>query len=760
MPFRSLLRLAATVVVTAIVALAVKPPQAPPHRTPLHQAPAPQTAPHPLTVAAIYARPGLTGYAPTSVEWGPNGQRVSFLLRSAASPLANLYAVNAATGQTSLLVSGATLAGAAKPLSAIKNPLQRERVSRYGFSSYSWSPRADSLLYVSNNQIYRYDLATRISEQLTASAGPKTQPHLSPDEQWLSYTTGRNLAYRRVSPGQPAGGIAILPPRKNILNGGMDWVYPEELNLRHGYAWSPASNAIAFMQFDENPVRTYPLPNLLPHFGTVYWQHYPNAGDPNPIVHFGVYWLDTRQVTWIPVAGMPDDYLPRIGWLPGGNQVWAITLNRAQTRERLWFANPRTGRKHLVLTTRNRYWIDPTFIHYFFKTKPWFVWGSAQDGWLHLYLYNRDGSLIRKLTSGAWNVDDFLGVDEARGWVYFTASMGKPYNTYLYRVSINGGAPQRLSSRPGTHRISMAPDAGHYLDAYSTANQPPELILRATDTAERHVLRPAADLAAYDLQKPKFFQILAADHTTKLWAWMMFPPHFDPTKKYPVVMNQYGGPLAQTVNNAWGGASTLFDNILLRDGFVLFDVDNRDNMYSSRPQQALVKYHFGRVELADQLAAVRWLKSQPYVDPARIGIWGWSFGGYMTLYELTHAPGVWHAAISVAPVTNWTDYDSIYTERYMGLPENNRQGYYDSSPVNFVQNLRDHLLLVAGSGDDNVHFQNTLQFIQQMIRYRKPFQLMIYPNRYHAISDPPARIDLFTRMLHFWQHQLEPAGQP
>lgn len=747
---RSLPIAAAVFATAALVSAAAPVPPRP-------QAPSPK--PHSLTVRQIFTRPGLTGYAPASIEWSPNGRRLSFLLRSAGHPLANLYVVNAATGQKTLLVSGETLAGAAEPLSAIKNPLKRERVSRYGFSSYSWSPKSDYLLYVSNDQIYRYDPATHASQVLTASPGGKTQPHLSPDENWLSYTTGGNLEYLRVRPGHPANGIAILPPRANVLNGGMDWVYPEELNLRHGYAWSPASDAIAFMQFDENPVRTYPLPNLLPHFGSVYWQHYPNAGDPNPILHLGVYWLDSRQVTWIPVAGMPDNYLPRIGWLPSGHEVWAITLNRAQTRERLWFANPRTGQKRLVLTTRNQYWIDPTFIHYFFHSHPWLLWGSAQDGWLHLYLYNRDGRLIRKLTSGDWNVGGFLGVDEARGWVYFTAPGGnfaKPYDTALYRVSVNGGAPQCLTPRPGSHHISMAPDARHYLDAYSTASQPPVLVLRATTTAERHVLRPAADLAAYDLQKPRFFRILAADGKTRLWAWEMFPPHFDPAKKYPVIMNQYGGPLAQTVNNAWGGASTLFDNILLRDGFVLFDVDNRDNMYSSRPQQGLIQHHFGRIELADQLAAVKWLKAQPYVDSRRIGIWGWSFGGYMTLYELTHAPGVWHAAISVAPVTKWTDYDSIYTERYMGMPQDNRQGYYDSSPVNFVQNLRDHLLLLAGTGDDNVHFQNTLQFIQQMIKYRKPFQLMIYPNRYHAIADPPARIDLFTRMLHFWRRQLQP----
>ncbi|MGH9533516.1 MAG: DPP IV N-terminal domain-containing protein [Terriglobales bacterium] len=730
-------------------------------------APKPQATsrgPAQLTVREIYARPGLTGYAPASIEWSPDGRHLSYLLRSPGHPLANLYLVNTATGQKSLLIAGHTLAGAAEPLSAIKNPLERERVSRYGFASYSWSPKSDYLLYVSQNQVYRYDLASRTSLRLTASPGLKTQPHLSPSEQWLSYTTNGNLEYLNVAGydpripllrGYPPSGIAILPPRKNILNGGMDWVYPEELNLRHGYAWSPNSDAIAFMQFDENPVHTYPLPNLLPHFGTVYWQHFPNAGDPNPILHLGVYWLKTRQVTWIHVAGMPDDYLPRMGWLPGGHQVWAITLNRDQTREQLWFANPRTGRKRLVLTIRNQYWINPTFDHYFFKNHPWFIFGSAQDGWHHLYLYNRDGRLIRKLTSGAWNVGQFLGVDEAAGWVYFTAGIAKPYNNNLYRVSVNGGAPERLTRRPGSHHVSLAPDAGHYLDAYSTAVTPSELTLCATQSRSRTVLRPAADLAAYELQTPKYFQILAADGHTKLWAWLLTPPGFNPAKKYPVIMNQYGGPLASTIQNGWAGASTLFNNLLLRDGFVLFDVDNRDNTYASRTQQGLIKHHFGRIALADQLAAVRWLKTQPYVDPNRVGIWGWSFGGYMTLYELTKAPGVWRAAISVAPVTNWTDYDTIYTERYMGLPQDNPRGYYDSSPVNFVQNLRDHLLLVAGTGDDNVHFQNSLQFIQQMIRYRKPFQLMIYPNRYHAIADRPARIDLFTRMLHFWRRQLE-----
>lgn len=723
----------------------------------------------PYTVADIYAEPGLTGFAPSAIEWSPDGRELTYLLRRSGSRRADLYAMDVATGVRRLLVQGSVLAASAQANThSVANEVLRERLSRYGMSSYHWAPKGDFLVYANGDQLFTYSPATGRIAQITDAPGYKENPQISPDEKWVSFVTDGDLRYQALpsaaaNSSPPPPPTAVAAHRDGILNGGMDWVYPEELDLRSGYAWSPQSDRIAFMRFDETPVHDFPIVNSLPHWPTIYEEKYPKAGDPNPILHFGVYSLATRTIRWMRVAGMPDDYLPRIGWLPDGKSAYAIVLNRAQTRETLYLVDPSTGAARPLLVETSPWWINPSFDYSFLKTKPELVWASDRDGWRHLYLYDLDGRLIRKLTRGHWNVIAFEGVDERGGWVYFTAASRVPYQTDLYRVPLAGGAPQRVTPGDGSHAVSMAPDFRHFVDSFSTAAQPTSITLRSLPArgpaaaGASYPILPAPDVAAYDLQKPEFLQILAADGKTRLWAWMLKPPNFDPAHKYPVVMYQYGGPTAQTVNDAWLGPESWFDNLLARHGFIVFDVDNRANMYSDRAAQGLIKDHFGRVELADQIAAADWLKRRPYVDAANIGIWGWSYGGYMTLYELTRAPGVWRAGIAVSPVTNWTDYDTIYTERYMGLPQDNPVGYHDSSPVNFAASLRDPLLLVHGTGDDNVNFQNSLQFIEQLVQNDKLFQLMIYPNRTHGIADAPARTQLFQLMLRFWRRQLQGA---
>ncbi|MDE2069925.1 MAG: DPP IV N-terminal domain-containing protein [Gammaproteobacteria bacterium] len=707
------------------------------------------------TIAQIFAEPGLTGYHPEQLEWSPDGRSLTYLLRSGADGLADLYIVDVASGKRTLLLSAAQLASAAAPPSSIKNQREQERITRYGVAAYHWSPKADAIFYLSNEQIYLYNLATQQTTQITHAPGAKRNPQMSPDEQWVSYVTDGDVHYVAVQ-GGPVHSVA--PHQVEVLNGELNWVYTEELDLRSAYTWSPDSRYIAFLQSDERPVHSFPLINYLEQQPSVYQQKYPLAGAPNPIVRLGVRDVATGNTKWMAMAGTPDTYLARFGWLPQGDRVYGEVLNRDQTKLQLLTADLQSGQARGLVTQTDPDWIDVRDAPHFLKSGG-FIWSSQQDGWRHLYLYSDDGRQARLLTPGDYNVLGLEGVDEARGEMYFTRYTHGPLNTELYRASLRGGELRAVTTEPGTHSIDMAPQARAYLDTYSNVMTPPSWTLVNLDNARRTAIQASASLG-YRFQPPRFFTITAADGRTPIYARLTLPPDFDATKKYPVIMYQYGGPDAgPIVRDAWGGTNFLFDQLLARQGFVLFATDNRAATYFGHRDQALVKLNLGKLALADQLDAVNWLKRQAWVDAARIGIWGWSFGGYMTAYALTHAPGVWRAGIAVAPVTQWQDYDSIYTERYMGTPQENPAGYAESSDVAAAGNLADPLLLVAGTGDDNVHWQNTMQFIQALIDANKPYQLLIYPNKTHGISGPAARTHLFTAMQQFWVQQLQPQAE-
>ncbi|MGH8401104.1 MAG: DPP IV N-terminal domain-containing protein, partial [Gammaproteobacteria bacterium] len=419
------------------------------------------------------------------------------------------------------------------------------------------------------------------------------------------------------------------------------------------------------MQFDEHPVIDFPLVNYTEQQPGVFPQKYPQAGAPNPIARLGIYDIARSATTWTRFAGTADTYLARFGWLPEGHELYAEVLNRAQTQLTLSSTDPADGKTRTLTTVNDPDWIDVRSKQHFLKSGG-FVWSTPEDGWQHLYLYSDQGHKVRRLTSGDYNVGQLAGVDESDGEVYFTHSTQGPLDTELYSVSLKGGAPVALTRTPGTHGIDMGPKASAYLDVWSRATTQPSFTLVSLPEGKTHVLAAAHQLP-YPLVEPKFITVTAGDGKTPIYASIMLPPDFDAAKQYPVIMYQYGGPdVGAVVRDAWGGNGFLFDQLLARDGFIIFATDNRAASYFSHRDQALVKHHLGELALQDQLAAVKWLKSQSYVDPQRIGIWGWSYVGYMTTYALTRAPGVWRAGIAVAPVTRWEDYDSIYTERYMG----------------------------------------------------------------------------------------------
>lgn len=705
----------------------------------------------PPTVKDIYGEVGPLGHYPRSLEWSPDGKTLTYLARNPKTGETDLYAVSEAQGAPHVLATADTLAGGAADPSKIKNDRERERITRYNVSSYHWAPQGNAIFFSANDeQLHLLDLQSRKVSQLTSEAGTKRDPKLSPDQQWVSYLSNGDLHYVKRSGGKVQ---AVVKHTDDVLNGQPDWAYTEEFDVRTAYAWSPDSRYLAFIQFDERPVKDFPLVDNMSNQATVFMQKYPIAGAPNPVVKLGVHDVKTGKTRWIDLAGTADSYLPRFGWRDDG-KLWAQTLNRDQTDWQLSLVDPASGSIKPLVKRHDDAWIDITNdLHWLPDGR--FVLGANTNPqrWHHLYLYAADGKQLRDLTPGDYNVHALAGVSEADGEVYYTRYVNAPMEMQLYRSALDGSSMAAVTSGEGWHSVNMAPHAAAYVDTWSHEVSAASMTLKQPGKARHVTLKAAPDLSKYMLSAPKFVHFTAGDGKTQLTGRMILPADFDPAKRYPVVMYQYGGPGVTPVVN--GGFVSLWDELLAQHGYIVFSTDNRASMANSHADQAQIKNNLGELELADQKAAAAWLKKQPYVQADRVGIWGWSYGGYMTTYELTHAPGVWAAGIAVAPVTDWHLYDSIYTERYMSTPQKNPAGYKSSSSIRAAGGLADSLLLVAGTGDDNVHWQNTVQFVNALYTSGKPYDLQIYPNKTHGIAGADARIHLFTRMLKFWNQHLK-----
>jgi len=414
------------------------------------------------------------------------------------------------------------------------------------------------------------------------------------------------------------------------------------------------------------------------------------------------------------------------------------------------------------MTERDPYWINSLVPPHFLANGQQFLWLSERDGWYHLYLFDRKGELLKQLTRGDWEIERptfvgtaSMGIDEKGGWFYFPATEKEPRERQLYRVRLDGNGFEPLTREPGTHSLDLSPNGRYLIDRFSAMDHPPEIrLLRADGSLLTTLEKPVDHRAEYVLAKTEFLEVKASDGAT-LYAKLVKPADFDPQKKYPVIVDVYGGPQVQVVQNRWG-VTGLLDHLLAQEGFLIWSLDNRGSAARGHAWESAIFKYMGQRELADQLAGVSYLKSLPYVDPARIGIWGWSYGGYMTLYALTHAPGVFKCGVAGGPVTDWKFYDSIYTERYMRTPKENPDGYKSVSPLEAADQLKGSVLIIHGADDDNVHMQNTMNFIGALVKSQKPFELYIQPGEKHGFASPAARLYLDERLLEFFKRQLTP----
>ena len=705
----------------------------------------------PITVERIFSEPPLDGALPREVHWLPDGSRFSFLATEGEGKQARatLWIEDAVTGMRTNVVGDADLTSP-----------RGNQPARPSLAGYKWSPAGDTLLLGGGGDLFLFSVSTHALRRLTATPSEEELAEFSPDGRWVSFVRDNDLFAIELGSGHEVrvsrGGD------ENHLNGKLDWVYGEELAGRKatGYVWSPDSRCLAFIRLDESKVPRFPIVDPLMLHPVPERQAYPLPGDPLPGVGLSIVSVGpTARGHSIQrdeqFGGANAAYLPRFGWYPDSRTLWYELLDRRQQRLELVREDVASGRTAVALTETDDAWVNLHDDQHFFRDGR-FVWWSERSGHGHLYLANADGSL-RALTHGDWEVSKLAAVDEERGIVTFVRTEGGALERQLYRVGLDGSGLERLTSEPGTHAVEVAPGGRLMLDTWSRALHPP--VMRVLD-ANGRLLRTVASLQPPVLDAPslaslEFLTVAAADGTP-LNASLMKPANFDPHRRYPVVVYVYGGPHAQIVSDAWGRRNALFHLYLASKGFLVFSLDGRGSAARGAGFERALLRRFGRVELEDQLAGVAYLRTLPYVDAERIGIWGWSYGGYMTCYALLNAPGVFAAGAAVAPVTDWRLYDAIYTERYLKLPADNEAGYRDSSPVNQAGRLAGALLLIHGSGDDNVHFANTLSLVDQLYRAGKPYDLQVYPNLKHGIDTKAARTHLYSRIAEHFIRTLRP----
>ena len=621
------------------------------------------------------------------------------------------------------------------------------------------------MLWDENGTLWLDRVATQEVQQIgDTGQGSGDDVQFSPDGKLIAYIHNHNLYV--VSDGkQPVALTNTTDP--NLRNGETDWVYLEELAVRTNYSWAPDSEHIAYLQMDETKVPTYPIVDWIPTHATVDEQKYPQPGDPNPAVRLGIVAADGGRTKWIelPEVRANEDYIPRSGWL-NANTVWIETLRRDQKHLDIWFADISTGKATRALALTDAKFFDDKYDVEFYSPGNLLL-TSWRSGFTHIdhYTYSttapREGKLqlVKQVEDGAYAVSGVLSV--INNTIYYMSNEGDPLQSQLWAVGVDGTNKHRVTREVGTHGVAFAKGQSIYTDKYSDLQTPPKLSICSLAGAQPHCLpiwqeQPRKD---HTVHTPQMLQLKAADGKTTLYASLLMPSSSTGAATVPLITNPYGGPGTYTVKNAWGGQSFYFDNLLAEHGYAVLHVDNR-GMSGRGREFAQVAYHdFGKVQLADQLAAIdQVLAKYPELDARRLGWWGWSWGGTFTLNAMTHSAR-FSAGVSVAPVTDFRNYDSIYTERYLGTPQESPKVYDAAAVLNTAANLKGRLLLNHGTGDDNVHMQNTVQFVERLIKADKPYDLQIYPRKTHSIAGPADRTELFERILAHFEQYLPASAQ-
>jgi len=641
-----------------------------------------------------------------------------------------------------------------------------------GIHNYTFnSDESKIIFYINRERIYRrsftaeffvWDLKIKKLYSVSDKSGQRLAT-LSPDGTKVAFVCDNNIFITELQTGKETQ-ITTDGERNKIINGAPDWVYEEEFEYNQAFAWSPDSKYIGYCKFDESQVPVFNMtkfkglaPELLQNslYPENYTYKYPKAGEKNSILTVFTYNIETKNTVKVDVGEEIDQYIPRLKWAPNGKMV-VYRMNRLQNKLEFLYVNAETGKSQVFYTEENKRYIDETFFDYltFIDNGSKFIYLNEDDGYAHLYLYNADGTLANQITKGNWDITEYLGYNSAKKTVYYQSAQPTPMQRSIYMVKLNGSGTKKLNKEDGTNDAVFSKGFKYYINYYSNVYTPAKVTLNDAKGKIIRVIednRKLKDKLQLSTFSPKEFFKFTTDEGVELNGWIVKPIDFDPNKEYPVLMTQYSGPNSQQVlDNFWVG----WEQVLASEGYIVACVDPRGTGARGEEFRKCTYLQLGKYETIDQIAGAKYLGSLNYIDSARIGIWGWSYGGFMALNCMTQGADYFKAGIAVAPVTNWRYYDNIYTERFMRTPQENPEGYDENSPINHVSELEGELLIIHGTADDNVHMQNTLEISEAFVQADKQFELFFYTNRNHSIYGGNTRYHLYTKMVNFIKDNL------
>jgi dipeptidyl-peptidase-4 len=722
---------------------------------------------HPWTIAEIFNHPGdITGEPPDGIAWSPDSKHASWI-----DDNGDLVEIQPPDAKPRKLIAYNKIAAL---LNSAMPERDRDHRVRYDQPDYLWAPDSEHILFDTNGSLWFYSTKNGTGVQIgNSGAMSGDDPKFSPNGQFVSYLHDNNIYVQRPDGSAPPLALTNATD-PTILNGVVDWVYLEELDVRSNYFWSPDSREIAYLQMNEAAVPQYPLVDWIPVHANVEMQRYPQPGDPNPTVRIGVVGANGGSTRWIKIPVDPgNDYIPRFGWV-NPRILWIETLSRNHQHLDLWFADARTGDTRRVLQQSDAKYLTTNYDVKFVGDRQFLIL-SWRDGHTHIYRYTFNAAnplsdlaqLANQVESGAYEVASIKAADDTGHTIWYLSNEGDPRQQQIWAIQFDGGNKRQLSEGGGFHDPAFPDQGGAFIDTYSGILTPPTVsaCFYATASPQAAIncttFWRSKPLQGRKLIEPQPLELTASDKTTKLYGSILLPPGNSAPHSVPLIVNPYGGPGVGTVHDRWGGKRFFFDQLLAEHGFAVLHVDNRGMAGRGRDFEQVAYHNFGPPQFADQMASIDKVLTQfPQLDPHRLGWWGWSWGGSFTLFALSHSDS-FLAGVAGAPVTDWRDYDSIYTERYLGLPSEDAQTYHDDSDVNAAADLKGHILILHGTGDDNVHIANDTQYIQKLIEAGIPYDYNIYPRKTHGVSGPEDQTELYNKVLqHFELYLKAPAAPP